>query len=280
MMIKNLICLIILIITFGCSGEDMKKDKIYYQLYENVPISAWNEFGKCKIIFGHQSVGENIIDGVRDIIHDRSDIKLNIVGTENNDDTKTGGIAHFKIGENTKPLTKINEFSDIVNNAWGGKADVALFKFCYVDFNKNTNVDSIFKQYQDTITRLKNKYPDMVFIHATVPLVEMQKGLKAWIKKIIGRSDDNAESNMIRNQYNDLLRQSYFNNEPVFDIAELESTYPDGRRESFVVNGKEYFALAPVYTDDGGHLNQIGRKHIAEQFLLVLINSCGKSVKQ
>jgi hypothetical protein len=41
------------------------------------------------------------------------------------------------------------------------------------------------------------------------------------------------------------------------------STYPDGRRESFTMDGASYYSLVPAYTDDGGHLNGVGRTYAA-----------------
>ena len=69
-----------------------------------------------------------------------------------------------------------------------------------------------------------------------------------------------------------MVRNKYKNNGPFFDIAELESTYPDGTRESFEYKGKIYYALAPVYTEDAGHLYGIGRQIISKSLLLKLVD--------
>jgi lysophospholipase L1-like esterase len=67
---------------------------------------------------------------------------------------------------------------------------------------------------------------------------------------------------MIINQYRD--------KEPIFDIAAVESTSPGGTRKSFNQNGKNYYVLADDYSRDGGHLNDLGKKVVAEQFLIFL----------
>jgi lysophospholipase L1-like esterase len=69
-----------------------------------------------------------------------------------------------------------------------------------------------------------------------------------------------------------LLRKNYEGKEPVFDLARIESTRPDGTRETFTQDGKTYYALVPAYTKDGGHLNKLGRKKVAEQLLLLLVS--------
>jgi hypothetical protein len=58
----------------------------------------------------------------------------------------------------------------------------------------------------------------------------------------------------------------------IIDIAKIESTYPDGSRCSFTMDGKTYYSMVPEYTSDGGHLNETGRKKVAEQFLILPAN--------
>ena len=87
------------------------------------------------------------------------------------------------------------------------------------------------------------------------------------IKKI-WEYDDNIK----RNEYNEMIIKKYEGKEPVFDIAKIQSTFPDGTRCSFSKDGKTYYSMVPEYTNDGGHLNEIGRKKVAEQFLILLTN--------
>ena len=42
--------------------------------------------------------------------------------------------------------------------------------------------------------------------------------------------------------------------------------------ETFTKDGENYYSLVPDYTDDGGHLNEKGRKIVAEQLLILLAN--------
>ena len=55
----------------------------------------------------------------------------------------------------------------------------------------------------------------------------------------------------------------------LFNLAKSESTFPDGSRMSFQKDGEIFYSLVPLYTDGHGHLNEIGRKKIAESFLLL-----------
>ena len=76
--------------------------------------------------------------------------------------------------------------------------------------------------------------------------------------------------NVKRNEYNALLKSEYEGKDPILDLAAVESTYPDGKRESFEHDGKVVYALIPGYTYDGGHLNEIGRYRAANELLKVL----------
>jgi hypothetical protein len=64
----------------------------------------------------------------------------------------------------------------------------------------------------------------------------------------------------------------YLDKEPVFDLAMVESTYSNGSRQKFRYKGKTYHALIPEYSHDGRHLNENGRKIVAEQLLILLAN--------
>jgi hypothetical protein len=118
---------------------------------------------------------------------------------------------------------------------------------------------------------LKKRFPKTTFVHVTVPLTSSKTGLKPWVKRIIGREDPwGFEENIRRNQFNGLLRKGYQNKEPIFDLAEIESTLPDGTRQTFSKDGNTYYSLIPDYSNDGGHLNELGRKIVAGELLLLL----------
>jgi hypothetical protein len=137
-----------------------------------------------------------------------------------------------------------------------------------VDIMSETNITSLFKTYQATYDSLKSSYPHIQFVHVTVPLSVKPHGTKQFIKTLIGRKTVDVE-NIHRNMFNEILKRTY-RDDPIFDLAEAESTYPDGTRESFEHEGKLYYALIGDYTDDGGHLNETGRKTAAEQLIDVL----------
>jgi lysophospholipase L1-like esterase len=79
-----------------------------------------------------------------------------------------------------------------------------------------------------------------------------------------------AVLNAKRNEFNALLGQEFGAIDPIFDLAQIESTRPDGSRAYFQRSTESVFTLAPEWTYDGGHLNAAGRRVVAERFLAFL----------
>ena len=139
-----------------------------------------------------------------------------------------------------------------------------------MDIRADTDAQKVFADYENTMSHLKKTYPKTTFIHVTVPLTSLQSGIKAFVKKVIGRPLSGVDDNIKRNQFNDLLRKEHDGKEPVFDLAKIESTFRDRGRSSFTKDGKTYFSMVSDYTYDSGHLNELGRKIAAEQLLVLL----------
>jgi hypothetical protein len=248
-----------------------EKKKVLTSL-KDVPEVIWKKLAQKRVYFGHQSVGNNILSGIQDLMKEDSRIKLNIVETHDLEAFKTPLFAHSIIGKNMIPESKCNAFVDYMEKGLGGKVDIALFKFCFVDVTGATDVNNLFNEYKKTVSRIKEKYPGTTLVHVTVPLMTVQTRIKARIKQIIGRPIGGYDDNAARGEYNDSLRREYEGKEPIFDLARVESTFPDGTRAVFRKEGKTYDTMVPDYTDDGGHLNEKGHKLAAEQFLLLLAN--------
>jgi len=115
----------------------------------------------------------------------------------------------------------------------GGKVDIAFFKFCYVDIMRDSDPQEIFDSYRTVLEELKKRYPDTKFLHITVPIRSVPKGLKKNLKQsvklLIGMPGD-LEDNMMRERYNKFLRDAYSKTEPFFDLALIESVNPAGFR--------------------------------------------------
>ena len=88
---------------------------------KDVPISSWKKLSEKKIFFGHQSVGDNIIDGIRDLMKEHPQIKLNIVETADKSDFNEGLFAHIRLGKNREPESKIHAFAQLMEGGIGGR---------------------------------------------------------------------------------------------------------------------------------------------------------------
>lgn len=265
-MLKNL--LILLICALSITGCDKNSDAIYSQ-NDNQELHG-NDFVKVsnmRIFFGHQSVGSNILDGISTVNKKSEANFINVVKIDSYEQINDSGLYHAWIGENLSPQSKIDDFKELIQSGIGNNVDFALMKFCYLDFNKMTNIEKVFASYSNAIMELQQEYPEVTFIHVTTPLISNNMTIKDWIKKILGRSEKNDADNVARNKYNVLIRNRFDGREPILDLAEYESTYPNGKRNLFSFNDTNYEAMVPGYTDDGGHLNSLGKKIVATKTL-------------
>lgn len=262
--------ILVVIMSWGCEGGKMPDSTDFKAMLSKVPDSAWKSLSGKRIYFGHQSVGDNIIAGIGDIQALDSRIGLKISKLETAGAIKEPGFYHSYVGRNEDPKSKIDDFATKIQGRVGDSIDIAFFKFCYIDVTPTTDVVGLFKHYQNIMEKLKNQFPQVTFIHSTMPLVKLQDGPKSWLKKILGKPLSGMDDNIKRDEYNRLLVAAYNGSEPIFDLAKAESTYPDGTRADIIKEGRRYHAMVPSYTYDDGHLNETGRKAVAASLLVFL----------
>ncbi len=222
-----------------------------------------------KVFFGHQSVGSDIIQGIHDLMAQDPRLKLNIVRSADPESIPAPAFVETTIGENRKPQSKNADFAAILAKGMGAQGGVAMYKYCYIDVDLATDVQQLFDNYRDEVSTLKSQYPGLTIVHITVPLTTVDMDTKSWVKVVLGRPTvrDVAAK---RNEFNQLLRQTYSGKDPIFDLAEVESTLPDGSRSYFTRGDQPIYTLAPDFTTDGGHLNAMGRRAAATRLLQVL----------
>jgi len=258
------------------NGDPLEERKAYMKILEGISDQQWERVSEQKIYFGHQSVGFNIMDGIKDIRSEHEKIDLNIKETDNPHDFSSPVFAHSANGVNMDRQSKIDGFQKKVNEGLGNHLDIAFFKFCYVDITVHTDIDELFQNYKAVIDELEKKYTDVKFMHICAPLTGYPSSLNGFfdrikqrIKPILGKKNTIYADNIRRHEFNNLLKQQY-PQEHIFDLAKVESTKQSGQRESFKRNGQEYYLLTREYTHDGGHLNELGKKVVAQKMLLWL----------
>jgi hypothetical protein len=221
---------------------------------------------RVRIYFGHQSVGRNILDGV-ERLSQQAKAPVTIVAVGSNP-AADAWFAESYLGRNGEPASKCDAFREELDRL-DGRVDIALMKFCFVDFDGEIQPGDVFQKYSSTIEGLKQRYSGVVFVHATAPLHVSGSGVKQWIRDALGRGDVSRPANLKRAEFNDLLRKRY-KDEPIFDIAAVESTESGGGRRSFTMGGRTAYSLAPEYSSDGGHLNAAGSAVAARELLRTL----------
>lgn len=251
-----------LILLIGTFTVNCTKEKNVTVVESDFKMDFQKAISNKRIYFGHQSVGKNILSGIKTL-----DTAINITNLSDSQDLNQASsfFIHSFIGENYKPQKKCDDFTSTIINVLQGKVDIVAMKFCYVDINSKTDVDSLLSYYDKTVQKIKSTFPNIRIVHITAPLTRNHT-LKDKFK-ILLKGDDNVQ----RNKYNSLLKKQY-NNEPIFDLASLEATNIDCSKTGYKKNATTIFALSPEYTDDGGHLNEIGGKYVALKFIEFLNN--------
>lgn len=204
-----------------------------------------------RVFFGHQSVGQDVLDGVRRLARRGAPVPA---------------IQDALIGQNEDPLAKIADFDARVRGGIGQQVDVAMMKLCYIDVTAATDVPALFDTYRTTMSALERDHPEVAFVHVTVPLTTERGGLTRLRAKLTGNTRYGAEENVVRERLNSLIRAEYAADR-LFDLAAVESTRPDGTRVGGRRDESDYFALYDGYASDLGHLNATGAEVAAAAWL-------------
>lgn len=262
----------IVIPMFHCSSELNGEEKmvgISDIRYKEVTEGSWTELSGRKVFFGHQSLGADIIDGVAHLKEESESIDFDIKESRLPVQAPRGILVHDRIGQNGTPESKIDDFVSLLTGEFGETVDIGMMKMCFVDVDGTTNVDFLFEYYADAVAELETKRPDLTIVHCAIPLTVRESKAKGFVKRILGKAtlDD---ANIRRSHYNRLLQQRFGPTDPIFDIAGWEALHEDGSFETFESGGEWYPALRPDFTEDGGHLNESGKRQVAVGFLQTL----------
>lgn len=228
----------------------------------------WTRLGTRRIFFGHQSVGANLLEGVKDVITRNPQIPLVTANLSDGVELNGPALYHARIGRNGTPESKLAEFANIVSGT-PHAFDVALMKYCYVDIMPDTDPAVLFREYRDRMTRLREEWPELTIVHVTLPLLA-DTGTLRYAYARLRRLPTVREVNLVREQYSQLIRSTYGGREPLFDLAHLESSRTDGTRAVVRHGMGSVPVLASEWTYDGGHLNAAGRLWMAEMLLATL----------
>ena len=228
---------------------------------------------KARILFGHQSVGRNLLQGLADLSR-QAGVPLHIAGIDHANTGDTPGLFHIDIGKNREPIGKIEAFARLLQSPSGAPYDAAILKFCYEDLSDAGMRDpvALVDAYAKSLVVIRQSQPKLRLVHATVPLRSDPLDWKTPIKRLIGRATEEDAGNQLRAAFNTEMRKR-FAGQPLFDIAEVESTMPSNIRSAFQLGNESIPTLAADYTNDGGHLNALGQQKAATAFVRALASA-------
>ena len=260
-MIVKLAWLVAAMVVVGCSKVPER-----YEPISGEPKADLQTLASAGIYFGHQSVGGNVLQGLAELATQEG-VALRIVEIPAGVDDDLPGIVHARVGRNREPQTKCDAFGQFLTRQVDRQWDAAVLKFCYADLGERAERDParLIQSYKRTVESIRVARPDLLLVHATAPLLSEGLGKRNAIRKLFGLGTSNDDDNVIRNQYNELLRKE-FDGAPLFDVARAESTRQDGTRTGFQKDGRFVFSMAPEFTYDEGHLTPKGRRWVAREF--------------
>jgi len=226
-----------------------------------------------RILFSHHSVGANILTGIKRLDAEISGgVRLRMASLGEATTSTEPAFIDVTGGQNGEPKTKIDFFAATIRGETRLKPDLAFMKFCYVDFNPQTDIDDLFGYYRSTLEALKREHPEIRFAHVTVPVTRWPTELKWRIFRLIGKEVWDDATSMKRAEFNRRIKES-FGADPVFDLARVEATAPDGSLTTFEQGGLNYLSLYPGYTEDGGHLNMVGQQVVGAAAIRFLVEA-------
>jgi hypothetical protein len=119
------------------------------------------------ILFGHASVGGNILGGLT-ALHDedreRFPLKVRDGGTLPDPSGSEQGIVYGYSRGNPGWRGKIDAFRKSVQLGWHDRRLIAIDKFCYIDQDADAT------EYIWSMVDLERQHPETTFVYATMPL--------------------------------------------------------------------------------------------------------------
>lgn len=269
---KYLALMAIALLLTGCN-ETLDDMNDFHKVYGSEITDAAELFTSISeniVVFGHQSVGENILDGIA-AWEEESGASLNRRSSRDMSTLEEPVFIDFRVGQNGDPKSKVDDFVSVVESIPTNRNPIVFFKFCYVDVEAETDTDEVFDYYKEKMLYLKESYPHARLVLMTIPLTTVQTGWKATAKKILSKELYGYQENVLRQKINQRIIDELSGEFPVFDLALVESTLPDGTKSTYDNDGTAYPCLTEMYTSDGGHLNSYGAKIVSYNLLAYLM---------
>lgn len=220
------------------------------------------------IYFGHQSVGRDLMAGINRL-NTEGAIGLSLIQTDDPTILTGPAFVHFRAGSNRDYASKNAALLRLLKTRSSADEAVVLLKYCYADLTHDHNPYDIFAAYCEMVETIQAEHPDVTVVHTTMPLTTVESAFRARTSYLMGRPTQRSAS-IARHSYNQLLRAEFVGKQPVFDLARIEATRPDGTFSTFMWRGSAIDTLAAENTYDGGHLSPSCQLVAAEALLNLL----------
>jgi hypothetical protein len=223
-----------------------------------------------RVLLAHASLGQAMAAGVQHFVDTMDGVGVRVMRGVPPSDDRMAAIIALDHAAGTDARNQAAAFADAVTATLGSSGGIALFGYTASDVTETTDVDALFAAFRAATRDIEWLSPRVQFVPMTIPLTcSGEPTITRLVTRSLGRDVD-FERNRRRNRFNRLLIDDFAGSNPVFDLARLQSTRPDGTR-AFEFDGHELvYSLASEYTNADGGLNDAAQRMLAEQLLVFL----------
>lgn len=231
---------------------------------------------KTRVLFGIQSVGGDIARGIPDAFSAAHVAKPTVTSWNKSNAGKSRKkplVATATIGANGNAVSKLRAFARLANDAPRGSVNVALMAFNYQDVTAETDIDSLFDSYAETMESIEGANPDIIFLYTTTPVTTANSWRAVDRAKVTGLRDVDQpvwQDNIARERLNNLIREQYGPTGRLFDIAALQARINGSKAAAKVHQDQSYFVMNPGLSSNGKRLNNAGSKQLAQSLMLLV----------
>lgn len=147
---QRTLALSIAVACMGCLQCTTTEDSGARSLNNDTVRESLDRVASARIYFGHQSVGNNVLEGLRELSKGGASQPAIIESSAN---AGAPVILHAAIGRNTDPASKIAAFRDAASAL--DSFDIAMMKLCYIDITATTDADALFALYCEAVDSIR-----------------------------------------------------------------------------------------------------------------------------
>src|SRR5689334_14748189 len=122
-------CILLLFAASGC-GRKQDMSVVVLSTPSTTLSDRLTSVARKRIFFGHQSVGANILDGIRDLAVGYPAAKLQIAKFDSTISFRDAAFLEGPVGMNGNPESKNESFARALDTLAGAPPVIAFYKYC------------------------------------------------------------------------------------------------------------------------------------------------------